>query len=163
MKPLHISLSLLVAVAGIIYIVGGDSQPGRVSTEDKNPVTTETPPSPSPTTHPSGKAALTPSSGTEPSVKATEVVRGEDKEKLIENFPKWATTYDKPALDKVKDYVYSADPEIRAAAVDAIVAIGISEGADVLEDALRSMTVPEEIVETKAKIKFLRLPSALPR
>jgi hypothetical protein len=52
MKPLHISLSLLVAVAGIIYIVGGDSQPGRVSTEDKNPVTTETPPSPSPTTHP---------------------------------------------------------------------------------------------------------------
>jgi hypothetical protein len=63
----------------------------------------------------------------------------------------------------VKDYVYSADPEIRAAAVDAIVAIGISEGADVLEDALRSMTVPEEIVETKAKIKFLRLPSALQR
>jgi hypothetical protein len=89
------------------------------------------------------------------------IIRGEEKETLISNLALWATTYDQAALNKISKFVHSSDSEVRAAAVDAVVAVGIAEGADLLEEALRTMTIPEEIVETKQKIKFLRLPSAL--
>ncbi len=88
------------------------------------------------------------------------VVRGVDKEKLIKSLPQWAATYDHSALQKVKEFVFSADTEVRSAAIDAVVAVGIPEGADVLEDALKTITVPEEIVAVKEKIRFLRLPAA---
>jgi hypothetical protein len=89
------------------------------------------------------------------------IVRGPEKEKLIEDLAEWATTYDQAAVQKIRKYVFSADPDVRGAAIDALVAAGVAEGADVLEEAMRSMSVPEEIVKTKEKVKFLRLPSAL--
>jgi hypothetical protein len=94
------------------------------------------------------------------SVVEVDVIRGQEKDVLIENLPRWASTYDKMALQKISQFVFSADSDIRSAAIDAVVAVGIPEGADVLEEAMRRMTIPEEIVEVKEKVKFLRLPSS---
>lgn len=88
-------------------------------------------------------------------------LRGGERQKLIESLPVLASTYDRDALEKVKGYAFSADVEVRGVAIDAIVAIGIPEGAEVLEEVLKSLTVPEEIIDVKEKIRFLRLPPAV--
>ena len=159
MKTQHIAIIATIALGGVLYISLNDSPLEKASTEKKSVQIAEEnlPTKQSQST----KNVTVPSVQSSPTADAPAVIRGEEKEKLIDDLPKWVVTYDKAALNKVKAFAFSADTEIRAAAIDAIVAIGISEGADVLEEALKSMTVPEEIVETKAKIKFLRLPSAL--
>ena len=90
---------------------------------------------------------------------STSVLRGDERQRVIRSLPDWAATYDKAALEKVKEFVFSPDEEIRTTAIDAIVAIGIPEGADVLEEALKSITIPQEIIDVREKVKFLRLPS----
>ena len=154
-----IAATSLVILVELVHLTWPGSVPGRPGVKEEEKVTESAVP----------VAKLGPATGSRPGLAQSAereelkplIVRGPEKEKLIEDLADWATTYDRAAVQKIRKYVFSADPDVRGAAIDALVAAGVAEGADVLEEAMRSMSVPEEIVKTKEKVKFLRLPSAL--
>ena len=67
-------------------------------------------------------------------------------------------TYDAKSLPKIEPFLYSDEPAIREAALNAIVNLGDEAGAEILRRAARSMVDPKEELEALEKAAFLRLP-----
>jgi hypothetical protein len=69
-----------------------------------------------------------------------------------------SATYDAKSLPKMEPFLYSDEPAIREAALNAIVNLGDEAGAEILRRAARSMVDPKEELEALEKAAFLRLP-----
>ncbi len=80
------------------------------------------------------------------------------KEAILENIHDAATAYDASALPLIEPYLAHTDPEIRAAAVDGLVALGETGGAALLRDAARKLADPREAVTYLDAAEYLELP-----
>ena len=69
-----------------------------------------------------------------------------------------SATYDAKSLPKMEPFLYSDEPAIREAALNAIVNLGDEAGAEILRRAARSMVDPKEELDALEKAAFLRLP-----
>ena len=79
-------------------------------------------------------------------------------EKLIDGLREISASYDPRRLGEIESYLYSSNPAIRSAAVEAVFNLGDKSGAELLHRASRSMLDPKEETETLEKAAFLRLP-----
>jgi hypothetical protein len=79
--------------------------------------------------------------------------------RVIDGFQEISASYDPKRLQEIEPYLYSRNLMIRAAAVDAVLNLGDSSGAEILRRAARSMLEPKEELETLEKAALLALPS----
>lgn len=68
------------------------------------------------------------------------------------------TTYSEEGLPVLKPYLTHSDPEIRDAAVEAVVQLAVPAGAEVLRDAARKASTSEEQIRMLQGAEFLELP-----
>jgi len=85
-----------------------------------------------------------------------------DKESLLAAINEAAITYDPASLPIIAPHLKSPDPEIRAAAVDAVVVLGDAAGASLLRQAAKTARSSEEAADLRQKADYLELPPATP-
>ena len=70
----------------------------------------------------------------------------------------YATSYDATSLHLIEPSLYSEDPKIRAAALNAVVVLGANEGGAVLRKAADKTKDPKEAVKLLENADWLELP-----
>ncbi len=85
-----------------------------------------------------------------------------DKQEVLSAMNEAAITYDPASLPVIAPHLKSPDPEIRAAAVDAIVVLGDAAGSTLLRQAAKSARSREEASDLQQKADYLELPPATP-
>jgi len=80
------------------------------------------------------------------------------KAATLETINEAMTTYSAEGLPVLRPYLKNPDPEIRAAALEAIVQLGVPEGAQVLREAANSAKTTREQIEMLQGAEFLELP-----
>jgi len=80
------------------------------------------------------------------------------KDRVLDRIQIAATTYDPAQLSVIEPYLYHADPEIRAAALDGVVLLGDGAGAKLLRTAAGKTTDPSEALRLKEMADYLDLP-----
>lgn len=71
-----------------------------------------------------------------------------------------ATTYDPAQLAVIRPYLVSADPELRAAAVDAMIVLGDASAGAMLREAAARMSTDEEAKAMMEAADYVELPPA---
>ena len=84
----------------------------------------------------------------------------ESKEAAIEQLQEVATTYDPAGLPKIRGYLANSDPELRAAAVNAMIVIGDASAGPMLREAARKLASVEEAKTMEEAANYVELPSA---
>jgi hypothetical protein len=79
---------------------------------------------------------------------------------MLELIHEASVTYDAAELPTIRPYLSHADPEIRKAAVDAMIVLGDSSAAVMLRDAASNAHTPQEAVDMLKAAEYLELPSA---
>lgn len=79
-------------------------------------------------------------------------------DEILRHLQESAFTYDAKALEDIQPYLCAKDPIIRQAALDAVVTLGDSKGADILRTAAKTMDDSAEIAELHDKADYLELP-----
>lgn len=79
-------------------------------------------------------------------------------EEIFQEIEDAMTTYSEEGLPVLKPYLSHPDPEIREAAVEAIVQLAVPSGAAVLKDAARRARSTEEQIRMLEGAEFLELP-----
>ena len=82
----------------------------------------------------------------------------ETKSATLERINEAMTTYSAEGLPTLKAYLSNSDPEIRAAALEAIIQLAVPEGAQVLREAAKSAKTAREQIEMLEGAEFLELP-----
>lgn len=82
----------------------------------------------------------------------------ETKDDIFIRINEAMTTYSEEGLPVLKPYLTHSDPEIRDAAVEAIVQLAVPTGAEVLRDAARKAATSEEQIRMLQGAEFLELP-----
>ena len=82
------------------------------------------------------------------------------KDAAIEAIHEAATSYDPAQLVVIRPYLTSADAELRAAAVDAMIVLGDASAGDMLRQAALTIGSGEEATEMMKAADYLELPSA---
>lgn len=81
------------------------------------------------------------------------------KSQILEELRAAAITYNREALPLIEPHLYSTDPEVRQAAVEAIILLGAKEGAPLLRKASASWDDRNEAAQLLEKADYLELPS----
>jgi hypothetical protein len=106
----------------------------------------------------------TPTAQTRPggSLGATPALTGEAAEKAraaaIEKMQEASTTYDAAQLPVIQPYLVSPDPELRAAAVDAMIVLGDASAGAMIREAAKSMTSLDEVKKMENAADYAELP-----
>lgn len=82
----------------------------------------------------------------------------EEKRKQLDEIQAAMVTYSAESLPVLKPYLSSPDPQVRAAAIDAVVQLAAPEGADLLRGAAKSAKSPEEQEKLLQAASYLELP-----
>jgi len=82
------------------------------------------------------------------------------KEIVLHTLGEAATTYEATSLPVIEPHLYSPDPEIRGAALNAVVILGDKAGAPLLRKAALSATNSAEAAELMDQAAYLELPPA---
>lgn len=70
----------------------------------------------------------------------------------------YATSYEATSLPLIEPSLYSEDPKIRAAALNAVVVLGANEGGAVLRRAAAAAKDQKEALELLEKAEWVELP-----
>ncbi len=89
---------------------------------------------------------------------STLAAKPEDKEQTLLLIENAMTTYSEEGLPVLEPYLSHADPEIRAAAAEAIIQLAVPAGAGVLRKAAKNSRNPEEQIKLLQGADFLELP-----
>ena len=81
-----------------------------------------------------------------------------EREKTLERIHEATVTYSEEGLAALSPLLMSKDPEIRAAAVEGIVQLGVAGGAAVLRDAASRSTIAEDRKTMLDSAAFIELP-----
>lgn len=92
----------------------------------------------------------------------TPVAAPRTREQILARIEAAYTTYKPESLPLIEPYLDHQDAEIRAAAREAVVQLGATEGAELLRRAARKIRDPREAVEFLDAAAFLELPPAPP-
>jgi len=82
------------------------------------------------------------------------------RDAAIEKMHDAAVTYDPAELPVIGPYLESPDPELRAAAVEAMIILGDSSAGPMLREAALKLTAPEEILKMQQAADYIELPPA---
>ncbi len=82
------------------------------------------------------------------------------KDAAIEKIQDAATTYDPAQLAVIRPYLTSADPELRAAAVDAMIVLGDATAGAMLRQAAATIGPGNEATAMMKAADYVELPSA---
>ena len=85
-----------------------------------------------------------------------------DKQEVLMAMNEAAITYDPASLPVIAPHLKSTDPEIRAAAADAIIVLGDAAGSSLLRQAAKTARTREEADDLQQKADYLELPPATP-
>ena len=94
-----------------------------------------------------------------PVPEATVLSLSAEREKTLERIREATVTYSEEGLVVLRPLLMSKDPEIRAAAVEGIVQLGVGGGAAVLRDAAARSTNAEERKTLLESAAFIELPA----
>ena len=83
-----------------------------------------------------------------------------EKEAAIEIMQDASTSYDPKELPVIRPYLESPDPEIRDAAVDAMIVLGDASAGPMIRDAAKKVSSPEERKKMEKAADYVELPSA---
>jgi len=109
-------------------------------------------PVPSPDLRPGANATETPELSSE-EIKAA-------RDAAIEKIQEASTSYDPAELPVIRPYLESRDPDLRAAAVDAMIVLGDASAGPMLREAARKLESPEEAKAMEQAADYIELPSA---
>jgi hypothetical protein len=84
----------------------------------------------------------------------------EQKDAKLAQLHECAITYEATSLPLIEPALYSEDPEIRTAALNAIIILGAREGGAILRKAANTARNSREAAELLAKAEYVELPSA---
>jgi HEAT repeat protein len=84
----------------------------------------------------------------------------DSKEAAIGHLQEVSTTYDPAGLPQIQPYLENPDPDIRAAAVDAMIVLGDSRAGTMLREAAKKLTSFEESKKMEEAARYVELPSA---
>lgn len=132
-------LLLLTAVAAAVWWSGGSGSPGGTK-ESGAPVSHERP---RPQAH-EGAAKKEREGEKAPVDPAVAAKRAEEKKATLEAINDAATTYEAAQLPFINKYLYDKDPEIRKAAMDAMLVLGDAGAGKYLRDAAQSAETEKE-------------------
>lgn len=82
------------------------------------------------------------------------------RQTILETIQTASISYDPVELPRIQPFLSHPDPEVRAAALNGIVALGHAAGAALLREAAKRAATPHEAVELLSKADYLELPSA---
>ena len=71
-----------------------------------------------------------------------------------------ATSYDAAELPKIQPYLVNPDPQLREAAMNAMIVLGDASAGAMMREAAKSMSSPEEAVKLLKSADYVELPSA---
>lgn len=71
----------------------------------------------------------------------------------------YATTYDSSYLPLIEPFLYSQDPTIRDAALNAVIVLGSKEGGIIIRRAASSLQNQKEVADFLSKAEYVELPS----
>lgn len=83
-----------------------------------------------------------------------------DREAIIEKIQDAATSYDPRELSVIRPHLVSDDPEIRDAAVNAMIVLGDASAGPMLREAAKKVSSAEESKKMVAAADYVELPSA---
>lgn len=81
------------------------------------------------------------------------------RDAAIEKMQDASTRYDAAELPVIQPYLTSPDPELRAAAVDAMIVLGDASAGPMLRKAAKSLASTEEAEKMTAAADYVELPS----
>jgi len=82
------------------------------------------------------------------------------RDAAIEKMHDAAVTYDPAELPVIRPHLENPDPELRAAAVEAMIILGDSSAGPMLREAALKLTAPEEILKMQQAADYIELPPA---
>ncbi|HVJ47047.1 MAG TPA: HEAT repeat domain-containing protein [Luteolibacter sp.] len=131
---------LLTAVAAAVWMGGGSESPGKTKEKSGAPVSHERP---RPQTH-EGAAKKEPGTEKVPEDAAVVAKRAEEKKATLEAINDAATTYEAAQLPFINKYLYDRDPEVRKAAMEAMLVLGDAGAGKYLREAAQSAATEAE-------------------
>ncbi|MBT8037356.1 MAG: hypothetical protein KJO21_07410 [Verrucomicrobiae bacterium] len=94
-----------------------------------------------------------------PSSPQQSISQGET-DQILEDLHKAAITYDAAELAKITPYLLHSHPDIRKAAIDAMITLGDAAAAPLLRTAAQNAPTPHEAVALLNAADYVELPSA---
>jgi hypothetical protein len=82
------------------------------------------------------------------------------REEIVDRMNEASVSYDPAQLPVIEPYLRNGDPEVRAAALDAILVLGHADGAPLLREAAKSAESSEEAANLEKAADYLELPPA---
>ena len=87
-----------------------------------------------------------------------EVLEKSSRDAAIGKMQEASTSYDPAELPVIRPYLNSQDPELRAAAVDAMIVLGDASAGPMLREAAKTMDSPEEAKKMQQAADYVELP-----
>lgn len=85
------------------------------------------------------------------------------RQQALETLTTAATTYDPDELRVIAPFLRHSDPEVRAAAIDAMIILGDGAAASILRDASHTARSHDEALAMRNAAAFLEQPPHRPR
>lgn len=104
--------------------------------------------------------AASPGQGTPAKPAVPGEVSVNDRAAAIEKMQEASTTYDPAELPVIRPYLVHPDPELRAAAVEAMIVLGDSSAGPMLRQAAKSLASEEEAKKMEQAADYIELPPA---
>jgi hypothetical protein len=162
-KLITIGATLVVAAALVfIMTISGDKTPendknpnaAKVATKTKSIASQDARQTPS-------VAPMLPAQGqSKEAVVSSEAVIPAPKELVMNKLHEASVSYDPSQLPLIEPHLRDPDPEIRAAALDAVVVLGDAAGAALLREAAKVAASAEEAENLEKTADYLELPPA---
>jgi hypothetical protein len=105
-----------------------------------------------------GESAAVDPLPTDPNLAAAELEKR--RELAIEKMHEASISYDAAELPVIQPYLESPDPQLRAAAVDAMVVLGDASAGPMLRDAAKKLKSEEEAKKMEKAADYIELPPA---
>jgi hypothetical protein len=88
------------------------------------------------------------------------IIQPEEREKILQDLQTAAITYDASHLSEIDPYLLHSNPEIRKAAMDAMLTLGDPAAGPLLRTAAARVSSPHEAVALLHAADYVELPSA---
>lgn len=151
---------LILVIAIIIAVKFASNETPAITGGDVNPSLDRT--SHRPRSAPAALAVSAPEISPHGSPGVKQTLTGEAAEQAralaIEKMQEASTTYDAAQLPVIQPYLVSPDPELRAAAVDAMIVLGDASAGRMIREAAKSMTSADEAKKMEKAADYVELP-----